>query len=97
LRGTLFRVIAEALANVRHHARAASVKVSLTHRDGLLTLRVTDDGVGFDPAATPGLGHVGLLEMRERMRAVGGELTIGSAPGQGTVVEGTVPHGADRA
>lgn len=96
LRGTLFRVIAEALANVRHHARAASVKVSLTQRDGRLTLRVTDDGVGFDPASTPDLGHVGLLEMRERMRAVGGELTIGSAPGQGTVVEGAIPHGADR-
>jgi PAS domain S-box-containing protein len=96
LRGTLFRVIAEALANVRHHARAASVKVSLTQRDGLLTLRVSDDGVGFDPGSTPDLGHVGLLEMRERMRAVGGELWISSTSGEGTVVEGTVPNRADR-
>ncbi|HJS94196.1 MAG TPA: PAS domain-containing protein, partial [Solirubrobacteraceae bacterium] len=97
LRGTLFRVIAEALANVRHHARAASVKVTLTQQDGYLALRVIDDGVGFDPASTPDLGHVGLLEMRERMRAVGGELTIGSALGQGTIIEGAVPHGADQA
>jgi PAS domain S-box-containing protein len=95
LRGTLFRVIAEALANVRHHARADSVKVTLTQQDSQLTLRVTDDGVGFDPASTPSPGHVGLLEMRERIRAVGGELRISSAPGQGTVVEGAIPHRAD--
>jgi PAS domain S-box-containing protein len=96
LRGTLFRVIAEALANVRAHARAASVKVSLTQQDGYLTLRVIDDGVGFDPASAPDLGHVGLLEMRERMRAVGGELRISSAREQGTTIEGIVPHDADR-
>lgn len=96
LRGTLFRVIAEALANVRHHARAASVKVSLAQQAGHLTLRVSDDGVGFDPASTPDLGHVGLLEMRERMRAVGGELRISSTPGRGTVVEGAIPDDARR-
>jgi PAS domain S-box-containing protein len=96
LRGTLFRVIAEALANVRRHARAASVKVALTQQDGRLTLHVTDDGVGFDPALPPDLGHVGLLEMRERMRAVGGELVISSAPGRGTVVDGAIPDGAAR-
>jgi PAS domain S-box-containing protein len=95
LRGTLFRVIAEALANVRHHAHAASVKVSLTQRDGHVTLRVSDDGVGFDPASTPDLGHVGLLEMRERMRALGGELRISSSHGQGTVIEGAIPPGAN--
>ncbi|HSC01917.1 MAG TPA: PAS domain-containing protein [Solirubrobacteraceae bacterium] len=95
LRGTLFRVIAEALANVRHHARAGSVKVTLTQQDSQLTLRVIDDGVGFDPASTPNLGHVGLLEMRERIRAVGGELRINSAPGEGTVIEGAIPHSAD--
>ncbi|MGN6872908.1 MAG: PAS domain-containing sensor histidine kinase [Solirubrobacteraceae bacterium] len=96
LRGTLFRVIAEALANVRHHARAASVKVSLTQQDGDLMLRVMDDGVGFDPASTPDLGHVGLLEMRERVRAMGGELQIRSTRGQGTVIEGAIPNGAHR-
>ncbi len=96
LRGTLFRVIAEGLANVRHHARAASVKVALTEQGGDLVLQVVDDGVGFDTASTPDLGHVGLLEMRERMRAVGGELRISSAPGQGTVIEGAVPNRADR-
>jgi PAS domain S-box-containing protein len=96
LRGTLFRVIAEALANVRHHARAASVKVTLAEQDGDLMLQVIDDGMGFDPAATPELGHVGLLEMRERMRALGGELRISSTRGRGTVIEGTVPNRADR-
>ncbi|HET6867772.1 MAG TPA: PAS domain-containing protein [Solirubrobacteraceae bacterium] len=96
LRGTLFRVIAEALANVRHHARAALVKVSLTQQDGHLTLRVADDGVGFDPASAPELGHVGLLEMRERMRAVGGDLRISTARGQGTIIEGAVPVATQR-
>ena len=91
LRGTLFRVIAEALANIRAHADAASVKVSLTQHDGQVTLRVIDDGVGFDASSAPDLGHFGLAEMGERMRAVGGELTIGSAIGQGTTIEGTVP------
>jgi PAS domain S-box-containing protein len=96
LRGTLFRVIAEALANIRAHAGAASVKVSLTQRDDHVTLRVSDDGVGFDASAAPDLGHFGLLEMGERMRAVGGELTISSAIGQGTTIEGTVPLAAAR-
>ncbi len=96
LRGTLFRVIAEALANVRHHARAASVKVSVTQQDGRLTLRVIDDGVGFDPSNAADLGHVGLLEMGERMRAVGGELRISSTAGRGTTVEGAVPDAAGR-
>ena len=92
LAGTLFRVVAEALANVRHHARAASVTVSLNQRDGHLRLRVTDDGVGFDPSSAADPGHVGLLEMGERMRAVGGQLWIRAATGRGTIVEGTVPH-----
>jgi PAS domain S-box-containing protein len=96
MRGTVFRVIAEALANVRNHARAASVKVSVTERSGQLTLQVIDDGVGFDPAQAPDLGHVGLLEMRERIRAVGGELRIDSTREGGTVVEGTIPKGRDR-
>jgi len=92
LAGTLFRVVAEALANVRHHARAASVTVSLNQSDGHLRLRVTDDGVGFDPGSAADPGHVGLLEMGERMRAVGGQLRIRAATGRGTIVEGTVPH-----
>ena len=96
LRGTLFRVIAEALANVRRHARAASVKVSVTEQDGQLTLRVIDDGVGFDPSSAADLGHVGLLEMRERMRAVGGQLRVSSATGGGTTIEGVIPEAAIR-
>jgi PAS domain S-box-containing protein len=96
LRGTLFRVIAEALANVRRHAGAASVDVSLAQRDGVVTLRVIDDGVGFDPSSPPDLGHVGLLEMGERVRAVGGEFKISGAPGGGTIVEAIVPAGSGR-
>jgi len=94
LRGTLFRVIAAALANVRAHAGAASVQVSLTQLDGRMTVRVVDDGAGFDPSVASGIERFGLLEMGERMRAIGGELTITTAIGHGTTIEGTVPAAA---
>jgi signal transduction histidine kinase len=55
-----------------------------------LTLEITDDGAGFDPA-TPVPGHLGLHTMTERARAVGGSLNITSAPGAGTVVRVVVP------
>jgi signal transduction histidine kinase len=78
----LVRIAQEALTNVDHHARATAVRVEL--RPGPpLTLRVSDDGRGFDPAAIPD-GHLGVLSMRERARAIGAELHIRSAPGQGT-------------
>ena len=87
LRSIVFRVVAEALSNVRRHASATSAKVVLDEDDAELTVRVIDDGIGFDPAATPGPGHIGLLEMRERVETVGGRISITSAPGRGACVE----------
>jgi signal transduction histidine kinase len=90
----LFRVLQEALTNVAKHARAASVLVRLQVRDGHLELEVRDDGCGFDAdhaAEGPGLGIVG---MRERIRMIGGELTIGAAEsttGRGTAVLARLP------
>jgi len=87
----LFRTVQESLRNVVKHSQARHVRVELTCRSGAVQLRVSDDGVGFNPEAT-GLNHgLGLVSMRERFRSVGGELSIWSRPSLGTLVEGHVP------
>jgi signal transduction histidine kinase len=85
------RVAQEALANVRKHARAASVTVGLTYGTDCLTLAVEDDGVGMPEAPAPS-GGFGMRSMRERVEQVGGKLTITSAPGAGTRVEAEMPY-----
>jgi signal transduction histidine kinase len=78
----------EALQNVAKHApEASSVTISL-NRNGDLRFEVRDDGPGFVLDTTAGDG---LVNMRDRMAAVGGELEIRSAPGAGTMVVGTIP------
>lgn len=94
----LYRVAQEALNNVAKHARPGRVAVQLERSGQTLTLRVRDEGPGFDPAlatATPGRpGHqIGLQVMGERMAALGGTLGIQTAPGSGTVVTAIVPVG----
>jgi signal transduction histidine kinase len=80
---------AEALQNTAKHAPGASVSVRLWTSEGRLHLTVRDDGPGFDPAS---VHHGrGLLNMEDRLRALGGELTCESAPGVGTTVCGFVP------
>jgi signal transduction histidine kinase len=86
----LTRVMQEALSNVMKHAgRPQNLWVACDWRDGWLEMRVADDGDGFDPATA--LEGMGLNNMRERIRTLGGELTIQSAPGQGTTVIARVP------
>jgi signal transduction histidine kinase len=86
----LTRVMQEALSNVMKHAgRPQNLWVACDWRDGWLEVRVADDGDGFDPATA--LEGMGLNNMRERIRALGGELTIQSARGQGTTVLARVP------
>jgi len=83
LKIVICRVFQEALQNVARHSGAGRVRVSLTRADGGVELRVEDDGRGFDPVATPGLGLDG---MRERVELTGGHLVLETAPGSGTVV-----------
>ena len=79
----------EALQNVAKHAAGASAAVVELCDDGALHFEVRDDGAGYDTdAVTAG---VGLISMRDRMGAVGGELAISSSPGRGTRVRGTIP------
>jgi signal transduction histidine kinase len=87
-RQAVVRVVQEALSNVRHHSRARSVRVSLDGRDGELEVSVEDDGRGFDLgralAAVAARRRFGLVGMRERIRLLGGDLAIETAPGEGT-------------
>jgi signal transduction histidine kinase len=86
----LVRIVQEALANVRKHARAEQALVRLGARDGCLCVMVSDDGQGFDLRAV-GRGHFGLQTMRERAESVGGGLTVTSAHGAGTRVDLRLP------
>ncbi|MBX6377604.1 MAG: PAS domain S-box protein [Clostridia bacterium] len=87
----VLRILQEALANVRKHARANAARVALWRDDVGLCLEVVDDGRGFDAEVVGQAGHFGLASMAERARAIGGDLTVRSAPGQGTTVRLTVP------
>ncbi|MEO6259245.1 MAG: GAF domain-containing sensor histidine kinase [Thermoanaerobaculia bacterium] len=89
----LMRIIQESLTNIRKHAKATTAKVSLRRADGLLTLLIEDDGVGFNPAAKTrsDFPRFGLATMRERAEGIGGTFTIESLPGQGTRVHAEVP------
>ncbi|HSK16369.1 MAG TPA: histidine kinase, partial [Gaiellaceae bacterium] len=80
----------EALQNAAKHARGAgAASIRLAEQDGALRFVVRDDGAGFAVHAVP--GGRGLTNMRDRLAAVRGELTIESAPGRGAVVAGSVP------
>jgi signal transduction histidine kinase len=85
---TVYFCTLEALNNVAKYADATHATVRLSNGNGELRFEVTDDGRGFDSAST-GYG-TGLQGMADRLAAVGGELTIRSAPGAGTTIAGTV-------
>jgi signal transduction histidine kinase len=90
-RVVIYRVALEALANVRKHAQAQQVQLTLEERGGGYLLLVRDDGKGFAPEQHVGSDHFGLLSMRERAEAAGGWLWIESHAGDGTTVEMWVP------
>ncbi len=85
----LLRVTQEALTNVRRHAQARRVDVTLAYEQAGVSLTIRDDGRGFDPNAprpAAQAGGFGLIGMRERCQLANGVLTVESAPGQGTVI-----------
>jgi len=86
---TAYRLIQEALTNVRRHAPGAAVDVELEYTDAALQVRVRDNGPGGPPSA----GH-GLLGMRERAAMVGGTVSAGPAPGSGFLVQASLPRTA---
>jgi signal transduction histidine kinase len=82
----LFRIAQEALRNVVKHSGAIEVNVELFGFDDRIELRVSDSGVGFDPDSEKGRRGLGLLSMSERLRLIGGDLTVESAPSHGTQI-----------
>jgi len=88
----LFRVAQETLANVARHSSATVVNVELMYKNEEVRLTITDNGQGFNPASVVGMGF-GLSNMAERMTAIGGELEINSAPGQGAHILARCPSG----
>lgn len=91
---TIFRIFQEALTNVIKHAQAEHVNVQLTFQPEEVTLRVRDDGRGFDPAirANPARPTWGLTGMEERAALLDGSLRVFSIPGSGTLVELRIPY-----
>jgi nitrate/nitrite-specific signal transduction histidine kinase len=87
------RIVQEALTNVRKHAEATAVAVTLEVEGDRLLVRITDDGRGFDVAAVQEAAgaRFGLETMRERAEGIGGTLDIASAPGRGTTITLAVP------
>jgi signal transduction histidine kinase len=82
------------LTNVARHAKAAHVRIRLEQSPTLLTLEIRDDGVGICAERLEGTASLGLVGMRERALACGGEFSISGYPGRGTTVVLRVPLAA---
>jgi signal transduction histidine kinase len=87
----VFRIVQESLVNVGKHAQARKVTVSMENADGMVTVRIVDDGAGFSLAAPRKPESFGLLGLRERALLSGGDVVIESEPGKGTSVVARIP------
>jgi signal transduction histidine kinase len=87
----VYRIAQEALNNIIKHAHASQVQVTLARDDGIVSLEVADDGIGFDPRAVSQQAGMGLKGMRERAAQINGKLRVISEPGRGTQVQLEVP------
>ena len=97
VRISVYRIVQEALTNIARHARARSARVELSVSGGdgaapTLRVRVSDDGVGFDPGTRS--SGIGLRGMRERAQSLGGSWTLASTPGQGACIAAEIPFAA---
>jgi PAS domain S-box-containing protein len=82
----LYRIAVESMNNAVKHAQATRISLRLQTQDGIITLEVVDDGVGFDPQGEYP-GHLGLRSMQERAAQIGAALEVESAPGRGAQVK----------
>jgi signal transduction histidine kinase len=89
-RRNMVLIVKEALNNALKHAGASEISVALTLESGVLRLRLTDNGRGFDPSATARGGN-GLGNMARRTRDIHGTFELNSAPGQGARIELRIP------
>jgi signal transduction histidine kinase len=94
---TLLRATQEALANIRKHAQAQRVVVTLSYMEDIVALDIQDDGIGFDPYNLPALlpgetsGRFGLKALRERIEQLEGTFTLESTSGSGTTIAVALP------
>ncbi len=93
----LYRIFQETLTNVARHANATRVDAALEEQHGVLTLRIRDNGQGFDIEQVRGKRSLGLLGMQERAESVEGTFHVSSAPGQGTTITVQIPIAASSA
>ena len=94
--GGLLMVLQEAAANALVRGFAASVRVRLEFSPHRLCMTVSDDGSGFDTSRDFGPGHLGLVNMRRRVEAMGGAFSIASVKGKGTKVSAEILNGDGR-
>jgi signal transduction histidine kinase len=80
----IFHICHEALSNVVRHAKARHIYLGLTQAGDTVSLRVEDDGIGFEPSSPANPGHYGLANLRARVAQLNGVLDLDSAPQQGT-------------
>ena len=85
---TIYRLVQEALNNAVRHSGAKTAKVEVEQSGRRIRVRISDDGRGFDPKRTRGLG---ILGMEERVKRLGGEFTVDSAPGRGSAIVAELP------
>jgi len=91
----VYAMAQEALNNALRHARAKQVAVTIRSDARQLTLEVDDDGCGFEVSRAGAGGGLGLIGLKERAAAIGGQLSIDSAPGKGTRVRLVAPLSGD--
>lgn len=87
----LYFTLREGILNAVRHSRATELHLSVRKTPKGCAASLRDNGVGFDPASTEGSSHYGLKSMSARIRKIGGEITVDSAPGKGTAITIVVP------
>jgi PAS domain S-box-containing protein len=87
----VFRILQESLTNIAKHAQASRVDMTVRRAGGAIALSVSDDGRGFSPQDPRKPNSFGLMGLRERAYALGGDVRIESTPGEGTRIEVSIP------
>lgn len=88
----LYRIIQESVNNILKHAKAKYVSIQLIEYNDSINLMIEDDGVGFEVASSKNKSGVGLLSIKNRVKSLGGTLTIDSSEGSGTTISVEIPQ-----
>ncbi len=90
----LYRITQEALRNVAKHSGVTEAEVELLGHEDRIELCISDSGVGFSPESAKRASGLGLISMQERLRLVGGQLSVQSEPSHGTRIRVRIPRRA---